>query len=96
MVHDVVTASPDCRLDPLQVVWPGRPVPVADYVGRAAVRYPFHKVPFVERVQGAEGDAIFITPYDLKILSVYGCEVGCSYHWSSFPMLLVSQSPSKM
>ena len=96
MVHDVVTAGRYCRSAPLQVEWCRGPVPVADHESPVVVRYPLQKMPFVERVQGTECDAVVIVPDDLKILSVYGCEVGWFYHWSSFPMVLVSQSPSKM
>jgi len=56
MVSYVFAAGSYCRLAPLYVVWPRYPMPVADHKGSVAVRYPLHKVPFVESVHRADGN----------------------------------------
>ena len=85
MASYVFAAGSYCRLAPLYVVWPRYPMPVADHKGSVAVRYPLHKVPFVESVHRADGNTIVIVSDDLKVMLVYGCKVGWFDHGMSFP-----------
>lgn len=85
MASYVFAAGSYCRSGPLYVVWIRYPMSVANHKGSVAVRYPLHKVPFVESVQGADGNTKVIVSDDFKVMFVDGCKVGWLDHGMSFP-----------